>query len=324
VSFSQIDSSLSLERIRESYALIPAIFRDSPQFVAEGLSRQLGLRVLCKVECINPIRSFKGRGAWYFLAREGRSAEPVVAASAGNFGQGLAYAARERGQRVVVFAATTADAMKVARMRLWDADVRLWGDDFDSAKEAARRFALEHRLRFIEDGREPAIAEGAGTIALELCRWSEPIDAVIVPVGNGALINGIGRWMRAHAPVCRVIGACAQGAPAMADSWRSGRLCTTPKAETAADTIAVRIPVPEALREMRTTVDEMILVSEDRLQEAVALVYRELGLVVEPAGAASLAATIETAPRFRDRLVAVVLSGGGNPAQSRGLDARTP
>jgi threonine dehydratase len=304
------DSSLSLDRIREAYDRIPSVFRDSPQFISESLSGQLGCRVLCKVECVYPIRSFKGRGASYFLAREGPTAEPMVTASAGNFGQGLAYAARERGQRLVIFAATAADPAKVARMRALGAELRLGGADFDEAKEEARAFAGRHGLRFIEDGREPAIAEGAGTIALELGRWPEPIDAVIVPVGNGALIGGIGRWMRAHTPSCRVIGACAEGAPAMARSWRSGQLCTTAVAETAADTIAVRIPVPQALEEMHSAVDDMVLVGEDRLRDAVRRLHRELGLVVEPSGAAALAAAIQVASDHGDRLVAIVISGG--------------
>jgi threonine dehydratase len=307
---SNAQSSLSLERIEDAYALIPRIFRDSPQFVAEGLSRQLGLRLLCKVECINPIRSFKGRGAWNFIVQEGRSHEPLITASAGNFGQGLAYAARACGQRVIIFAAITADPGKVAKMRALGAPVRLAGTDFDAAKEEARCFALERGMRFIEDGREPAIAEGAGTIALELCRWPQPIDVVIVPVGNGALINGIGRWMHANAPDCHVIGACAHGAPAMAESWRSGRLCTTAKAETVADTIAVRNPVPKALEEMRATVDDIVLVSDEQLREAVGLLHREIGLVVEHSGAASLAVASQIAARYRDRLVAIVISGG--------------
>jgi threonine dehydratase len=310
MSFFPAASSLSLERIAEAYLLIPKIFRDSPQFVAEGLSRLLGLRVLCKVECINPIRSFKGRGAWNFLARDGRSDETLVTASAGNFGQGLAYAARACDQRVIIFAATTADQGKVAKMRALDAEVRLTGSDFDAAKEAARGFALERGMRFIEDGREPAIAEGAGTIAVELCQWPQPIDAVIVPIGNGALVNGIGRWLHANATSCRVIGACAQGAPAMAESWRSGRLCATAKAETVADTIAVRNPVPEALEEMRASVDEIVLVSDDQLREAVGLLHKELGLVVEHSGAASLAVAMQVASRYRDRLVSIVISGG--------------
>src|SRR6516162_9038482 len=102
---TETTSFVSLDRIKEAYQCIPAIFRDSPQFVSEGLSRQLGCRVLCKVECVDPIRSFKGRGACYFLAREETSPEPIVTASAGNFGQGLAWAARERVQPLVIFAA---------------------------------------------------------------------------------------------------------------------------------------------------------------------------------------------------------------------------
>ena len=251
----------------------------------------------------------QGASAWYLLARKARSSEPLVSASAGNFGQGLAYAAQECGQRIIIFAATTADPAKVARMRSLGAEVRLAGTDFDAAKEEALRFAEQHGFGLMVDGREPAIAEGAGTIALELCQWPQPIDAVIVPVGNGALINGIGRWMRKSVRLSGDRGL-REGAPAMAQSWQSGRVCTTESAETAADTIAVRIPVQQAIEEMLTTVDEMVLVSEDSLREAVRLVHRELGLVVEPAGAASLAVAIQLASRHRGRLVAVVISGG--------------
>jgi threonine dehydratase len=310
MSLSHSDSSLSLDRIREAYAMIPVVFRDSPQFVSEPLSRALGCRVLCKVECLNPIRSFKGRGASYFLARERATAEPLVTASAGNFGQGLAFAARQYAQPLIVFAATTADPMKVARMRDLGAEVRLAGTDFDSAKEEARGLAGREDLRFVEDGREPAIAEGAGTIALELGRWPEPVDAIFVPVGNGALISGVGRWMHAHAPGCRVVGVCAAGAPAMAQSWRSGQICTTVATATAADTLAVRNPIPEALQEMRTAVDDLVTVEEDQLRDAVRRLHRDLGLVVEPSGAASLAAVMHAGTQYRDGLVAILISGG--------------
>jgi threonine dehydratase len=270
----------------------------------------LGCRVLCKLECINPIRSFKGRGASVFLARRSPSSEPLVTASAGNFGQGLAYAARQCGQRLIVFAATTADPVKVARMREFGAEVRLAGTDFDAAKQEARAFAGQQDLPFVEDGREPPLAEGAGTIALELGRWLEPLDALFIPVGNGALIGGMGRWMHAQTPGCRVIGVCAAGAPAMAESWRSGQICTTVATATVADTIAVRDPVPEALAEMRTVVDDMVTVGDDQFRDAVRTLHRELGLVVEPAGAASLAALMNLRSQYRDGLVAILVSGG--------------
>src|SRR5262249_48884902 len=138
-------------------------------------------------------------------------------------------------------------------------------------------------------------------------------------VGNGALICGIGCWMHAQAPGCRVIGVCAAGAPAMAESWRSGQICTTVATATVADTIAVRDPVPEAVDEMRTVVDDMVTVGDDQLCDGVRSLHRELGLVVEPAGAASLAALMNFRCQYRDRLVALIISGGNlAPALIRG------
>ncbi len=213
-------SLLSLARIEEAAGVIDPEFRQTPQFVAESLSERLGMRLLVKVECVNPIRSFKGRGADFLLHTSGGTDETLVAASAGNFGQGLAYAARARGRRVVIFAATTANPLKVEQMRRLGADVRLAGADFDAAKAAARTFARASGGRFIEDGREPAIAEGAGTIAVELAAWSEPIDTILVPIGNGALAAGIGRWMKARHPATQIVGVVAERAPAMQLSWR--------------------------------------------------------------------------------------------------------
>lgn len=306
-------SRLSLDCIQEAAKVIDPVFRDTPQFISEPLSQHVGMRVLCKVECLNPIRSFKGRGASYFLHCAGPDAGPLVAASAGNFGQGLAYAMRQRGRSLILFAATTANPLKVERMRALGADVRLVGDDFDAAKAAARAFAERKQFPFVEDGREPAITEGAGTIAVELCRWPDPIAAVLVPVGNGALINGIGCWMKAHAPDCLIIGVCAERAPCMALSWRAGQVKETPDAATIADGIAVRVPVPEAVTEMVRTVDDMVLVSEDHLRTAVRLLHEEVGLVVEPAGAAGLAAVLQFQNRWAGQLVAIPI-GGGNVA----------
>jgi threonine dehydratase len=310
MSDTRLVSTLSLGHIRDAYGQVPRVFRDSPQFISDGLSVQLGCRVLCKVECLNPIRSFKGRGASYFLRRQPPSGEPLVTASAGNFGQALAYAARQHGRQLCIFAATTANPVKVERMRALGAEVRLVGADFDAAKEEARAFADSCGLRLVEDGREPAIAEGAGTIALELSQWPEPLAAVLVPVGNGALINGVGRWLHAQMPGCRVIGVCPEQAPATWLSWRSGQLHTTATAETAADGIAIRLPIATALRQMQAAADDMVLVSEERLREAVCLLHQELGVVVEPSGAAGLAAAFELHPQFRGGLIAIVLTGG--------------
>ena len=145
------------------------------------------MEIVLKIETVNPIRSFKGRGAEFLLACLPPGQQTLACASAGNFGQGLAYAAKKRGFRVVVFAASTANPLKVERMRELGADVRLFGSDFDDAKEEARRFAEAAGARFIEDGRETEIAEGAGTIAVEICRSAQQLDALLIPLGDGPL-----------------------------------------------------------------------------------------------------------------------------------------
>jgi threonine dehydratase len=299
-----------LDAIREATATINPVFRDSPQFVAEELSERTGLRLLCKVETINPIRSFKGRGCDYLLQRLDHSTGPLVTASAGNFGQGLAYAARARGVPAVVFASETASPLKVERMRALGAEVRLIGHDLDAAKQVARAWAAAKGYRFIEDGREPEIVAGAGTIAVELCRWRVPIEAVVVPIGNGALAAGVGAWFKAYSPATRIIGVVAESAPAMLLSWREGKPITTDSAATIADGIAIRDPVPEAVARLAGVVDEVIAVDDGQIVAAMRMVFERLGLVVEPAGAAGLAGVLDLAEALRDRLVAVPLCGG--------------
>ncbi|MFN9204645.1 MAG: threonine/serine dehydratase, partial [Gemmatimonas sp.] len=214
---------LSLDQIARASTVIDPVFLDTPQLRAESLEAALGCRLVVKVETLNPIRCFKGRGASFFA--EGLPAgAPVVCASAGNFGQAMAYTCRRRGAGAVIFASVHANPLKVERMRALGADVRLHGADFDAAKLEAKRHAAAHGLQMVEDGLQPAISEGAGTIAVELLRWPESFDDLVVPLGNGALVTGMGRWMKAHAPATRVVGAAAARPPAQVDSRRSRRL----------------------------------------------------------------------------------------------------
>ena len=227
------DDALSADAIRAAHRAIHPAFTNSPQFVHDGLSARLGVPVIVKVETVNPIRSFKGRGTWVAidaLVRDGVLGpdRPVVCASAGNFGQGVAFAAGPAGVRSVVFASTRANRGKLARMRALGADVREVGEDFDTAVAAARAYAAESGALMLVDGDDVRISTGAATMALELTDAAErgelPSPAVVsVPVGNGALINGIGSWLRHAAPACRVVGVQAELAPAMTLSWRAGR-----------------------------------------------------------------------------------------------------
>lgn len=305
-----VSHGLALERIERASREIDPVFLNTPQYESDTLGAHLGRRIVIKVETVNPIRSFKGRGTDFFVRELTPPPERLVCASAGNFGQGMAYAARRRGIGCDVFASVNANPYKVERMRALGATVHQAGHDFDAAKDHARRHAEQIGAPFVEDGREPAIAEGAGTIAVELCRWPEALETVVVPLGNGALLGGIGRWFKATSPATRIIGVSAEAAPAMERSWRSGRVIATETAETIADGIAVRVPVPEALDYLQGVIDDIVLVSEGRLRQAVRLLLETTGLVVEPAGAAGVAALLQHDGLGAEGLTATVLCGG--------------
>ena len=286
------------------------MFCGSPQFLSEPLSAALGVELVVKVETLNPIRSFKGRGADYFMrCHVDTGGGPIVCASAGNFGQGMAYAARRHGVALTVFAARTANPLKLERMRALGAEMRLEGADFDDAKSAARVFAAQHQVRFVEDSRDLEPTVGAGTIGLELTRDAHSLDAILIPLGNGALLAGVGCWIKHVRPATRVIGVCAKGAPAMEESWRTGRTVTHDHVATIADGIGVRIPVAQALQDIRPVTDDIVLVEEHQIIDAMRLIHEHLGAVVEPSGAVGVAAILAH-DRLRHGRVATILCGG--------------
>jgi threonine dehydratase len=308
---------LSLDRIAEAATVIDPVFLDSPQFLAESLGGELGCRLVVKVETMNPIRSFKARGT-EFLTSSLEGSSPLVCATAGNFGQGMAWSARKWKLPLTVFTSVNANPLKVVRMRALGADVRLVGSEVEAAHEAAKEFAKERGIRLVEDGRDPEIAEGAGTIGMELSRWPERFDTIVVPLGDGALLAGIARWIKGEHPATRMIGVCATGAAAMERSWRKGRVEEIERADTIADGIAVRSPFPEAVADLTGVVDDVLLVEDDALVAAIRSAHRDLGIVLEPAGAAGLAAVRSHAELFRGRLVATILSGGNATAEQIG------
>jgi threonine dehydratase len=282
--------ALRVENVDAAARCVDPEFLNSPQVVDASMTRRIGRELILKLETFNPVRSFKGRGADFFMRSVDRDTQ-VVCASAGNFGQAIAYAARARGIQATVFCAEGANPIKVARIRDLGAQVRLGGADFDAAKDAARAYAAGGEARlFVEDGHEPRISEGAGTIAAELAPLQP--DVIFVPVGNGALISGIGCWMRARSPGTRIVGVCAAGAPAMAESWRHGRLVTSAEVTTIADGVAVRVPVPAALEWMSECVDEMVLIDDAQLREALRIARDTIGLILEPSGALGIAAVL--------------------------------
>jgi threonine dehydratase len=254
-----MDIDLDLAAIEEAARIVDQVFHDSPQFVCEQLWAALGRTVLVKIETANPLGSFMGRGA-DFLVRSLPAGSTVVCASSGNFGVALAYAARSRGMGVQVYVSPGVNPARRARMESLSATVSVAGD---VAARAARAHAAAHPGCMLANN-HPAVAEGAGTIGRELLRAGR-LDAVVLPVSDGALIAGAGRWIKARSPATRMIGVCSAAAPAVADSWRAGHVVRSEPAYTIADGLAIREPAPEAVRRMREVVDDMVLVTDPAL-----------------------------------------------------------
>jgi threonine dehydratase len=296
-------------KIEYAMTVIDPVFLHTPVRRSAAMDRAFGLELLLKDETATPIRSFKGRGGCV-LAEGVGAGTSLVCASAGNFGQGLAWACRSRGIELTVFAARSAVASKIEAMRGFGARVILAGADFDEAKEAAAEWALRQAATFVEDGAHPEISEGAGTIALELADQAGVFDAILCPLGNGALAAGVGGWVKESSSKTKVIAVCAAGAPSMALSFAAREAVSTPEAKTIADGIAIRRPVPTAVSAICQLVDEVVVVKEEHLRNAVSMLARELGLTIEPAGAAGMAALLANPSRWRGQRVAVPLCGG--------------
>jgi threonine dehydratase len=307
---------LNATDIEKAHEIIDRVFLNSPQYVCESLGETVGCRLVLKVETNNPIRSFKGRGADLLCANADEN--ELVCASAGNFGQAVAYACRKRNIALTIYAAESANPFKIERMKSLGANVILAGEDFDAAKLDAKQFAEKTGVRFVEDALDIETVIGAGTIGLELSKFPEPIDYLLVPLGNGALFNGVATYFKAKNPQTKLIAIQAKGAPAMIESWREKRLIAYEKVATIADGIAVRLPVQQALNDMESLIDHGILVEENSILEAMKLLHQHAGLVVEPAGAVGVSAILENREIFADKTVATIICGSNLTAEQIG------
>jgi threonine dehydratase len=301
-------TDLSPARIAAAVERIDPVFLRTPQFISDDLSAALGREVVIKNETATPIGSFKGRGAW-LLAEQLDPAMTWVCSTAGNFGQGLAYAARARGGTVEAFVSADVPTEKIGGMHALGAVVHTSEQPEQSAREHAA--ASDERLHVV-DGLHREVAEGAGTIGLEL-DVSGPLEVAVVQIGDGALISGIACWLKSKRPVTRVIGVCASGAPAMARSFTAGRLVATPGTNTIATALAISEPVPASLARVTSLVDEIVLVDDDDLRSAQQLILGTLNIPVEPAGAAGVAALVRHGPSLPPGRTAILLTGAGRP-----------
>ena len=279
-----------LKLIRE--ARVYDVARVTPLEQAERLSQRLGNRVWMKREDLQPVHSFKLRGAYNKISglTDEDCARGVIAASAGNHAQGVALAARKLGVKALIVMPRTTPSNKVEAVRLLEARVKLSGDAYDDAYEYAAGHAAETGMTFVHPYDDREVIAGQGTIGLEILHEHEDdIHAIFVPVGGGGLIAGIAAAVKALRPQIRVIGVEPDEAPCMYEALQRGRRIKLKQVGIFADGVAVRQAGKEPFRIAREYVDEVITVSTDEICAAIKDIFDDNRAVVEPAGALAIA-----------------------------------
>jgi threonine dehydratase len=279
-----------LQRILKARVYDVAI--ETPLDHAPRLSRRLGHELRLKREDLQPIFSFKLRGAYNKLAQLGSAAAArgVITASAGNHAQGVALAAQRRGVRAVIVMPQTTPAIKVQAVANLGGEVVLHGDVFDIAFEHALVLAREQNLTLVHPLDDPDVIAGQGTIGMEIIRQTGgELDAIFVPVGGGGLIAGIAAFVKQLHPRVRIVGVEPEDAAAMYESLRAGRRVTLDQVGLFADGVAVRRVGEETFALARRYVDEVLLVNTDEICAAIQEVFEDTRAVLEPAGALAVA-----------------------------------
>jgi threonine dehydratase len=301
-----------IERILKARVYDVAI--ESPLEEAPRLSRRLGNRILLKREDLQPVFSFKLRGAYNRIAHlsDGAAKRGVICASAGNHAQGVALAAKRRGVPAIVVMPLTAPAIKVQAVTDLGAEIILHGDDYDSAFERALVLARERNLVFVHPFDDPDVIAGQGTIAVEILRQTGGhLDAIFVPVGGGGLLAGISVYVKYLYPNVRVIGVEPEDAAGMYESLRAGRRVTLDRVGIFADAVAVRRVGEETLALCKAHVDEILLLGTDEICAAIQDVFEDTRSIVEPAGALAVAGIKKyvARERWRDKRIVAINSG---------------
>ncbi len=304
-------AALDLADVLAARQRIAPYLRPTPLFRYPALDAMTGARVWVKHENHQPVGAFKVRGGVNLVSRldadeRGRG---VISASTGNHGQSVAYAADLFGVRAVICVPAQANPVKVESMRALGAEVISYGRDFDEAREHCEKQAADHRYRYIHSGNEPALIAGVATYTLEILEAQPDTEVIVVPVGGGSGAAGACVVAKAVRPSVEVIGVQSEAAPAAYRSWR-GRSLVEDATSTFAEGLATRTAFELPQQIMWELLDDFVLVSDEALRCATRVMIEKTRNLVEPAGAAALAAVLGEPRRFAGRKVAIVCSGG--------------
>jgi threonine dehydratase len=298
--------------ITAAEARIRPYVRATPLDLSHAFSQVTGAEVHLKLENLQYTGSFKLRGAMNKLLSlpEEQRARGIVAASSGNHGAAVAFGCHALGVPGVVFVPEDASPVKVAAMQRYGIEVRFHGDDSLLSELEARRHAAVHDLAYVSPYNDAMVVAGQGTIAAELVRQADALDAVFVSVGGGGLIGGIGAYLRAHSPQTRIVGCLPENSPVMAVSQEAGYIVDMPSLPTLSDGTAGGIERDAITFDLcRQVVDEYVLVDEAEIAAAMRLVMEAHHLLVEGAAGVAVAGLLRRQADWRGKRVAVVLCG---------------
>ncbi len=296
---------------------IAPYLRPTPLYRYPALDTLAGAQVWVKHENHQPVGVFKVRGGVNLVSQLSADERHrgVITASTGNHGQSVAYAANLFGVHAIVCMPERANPVKVESMRALGAEVVFHGQDFDDAREYCEKQAVEHGCRYVHSGNEPMLVAGVATYTLELLESQPDVEVIVVPIGGGSGAAGACTVAKAVRPSIEVIGVQAEAAPAAYRSWRARALVTAANS-TFAEGLATRTAFDLPQRILWRLLDDFVLVSEDAIRAATRTMIEKTRNLVEPSGAASLAAVLADPSRFAGRKVAIVCSGGNiSPAQ---------
>ena len=304
-----------IPQLKDVYAarsVVNRYLKPTPLIYSRRLSRLLGCEAHLKLENLQPTRAFKVRGGINYVDRMKEQAvrRGVIAASTGNHAQSIAYAGSLFGVQVKIVMPHGVPQLKIEAVEDLGADVITHGSYYEEAREYAEKLASEKGYLHVHAINEPLLYEGVGTMHLEIVEEQPDIDVVVNPIGGGSGASSACIVYKALKPSIKVIGVQAEGAPAFYRSWKTGESVSTDGVKTAAEGLATSRAYELPLKILRERLDDMVLVSDGEMRQAVKKIFSATGQVAELSGAASTAAALKIKDRLSGKKVALLLTGG--------------
>jgi threonine dehydratase len=301
----------TLDDVYRARRVIAPYLRPTPLVRSETLSELLGCQAYLKCENVQPIGVFKVRGGINLVSSlsEEERRRGVITASTGNHGQSVAYAARLFGVPAIIAAPENCNPYKRQAMERMGARVALVGKDFDESRLWAEEEAKRQGYRYVHVANEPLLVAGVGTMSLEIMEDLPEVDVIINPIGGGSGCAAHCIVAKGIKPGVEVIGVQAERAPAVYLSWKAGELQQTESSDTFAEGIATRVAFALTFSIIKERIDDIVLVSEDEMRQAIVTLLEQAHMLAEPAGAAPLAAALKMTERLRGKKVVLALTG---------------